>query len=625
MLNSTQLRVCSAIFVLMAAMSVAAPASAQEIVVEASLDDPTDDNPAVAKVLGPDRLELSGSVSVTEDLSLLPGLVAFENGGPGGGSYVAIRGGEPNFAIVTINGVRVDDPLNSSGGGFDFALLDPELVRSVAVISGPQSTTYGADALSGVIALELGAGEDGASFHAGIGSGERYRVGGAVGLVGDAGSLTIAAGYADSADINLGRTNKRANVMLVASPDLGSGMSLELFGLYATSDSEGFPEDSGGPELAVLRELEPREREQIALGGTFAAGLTSQITAQLRIGFSHSEFASNNPGIAPGDIDGVPPIVTDSRLERYEAVASLKYRSGNWLILEGGASYAREDGTSDGTLDFGFLIPTAFAIERDMPGLFVTAKAEPARGFELSAGMRVDWPESASARWTPRVGTAIALGQSGAFLIANYARGFKRPSLFALGFPLIANPDLEDERSESFDAGIAYGGPGDDLSLSATYFRNTFRDLVDFDPELFTNVNRAQVELEGVEIASTLRQGPVTARAALTYQTSEAQDGAILRFRPEWTGRLSVRWQLSEAIALSAHGQFSSGFNDSSVPTGFVRNRGFETLGLDASWAITDDIELFAALRNASGTRFERSVGFTEPGRNAFIGLRAQL
>ncbi len=35
-------------------------------------------------------------------------------------------------------------------------------------------------------------------------------------------------------------------------------------------------------------------------------------------------------------------------------------------------------------------------------------------------------------------------------------QGFKLPSLFALGFPLIANPDLLPERSRTSDAGLAW-------------------------------------------------------------------------------------------------------------------------------------------------------------------------
>lgn len=602
-----------------------------EIVVEATLDEPDRDSLGPAKALGPDRVNPPGAVSVTEALSLLPGLVAFEKGGAGAGSYVSIRGAEPNFALVTINGVRVDDPLNSSGGGFDFSLLEPALIQRIAIVSGPQSTAYGADALSGVIALDIGHGNrtNTVSTFAGIGSQGRHQLSGSLGLDGSSGSLTLAGGYSDSEDFEQGSTAQRYSVMIAASPQLGAELArdvrLDLFALLSGSDSLGFPEDSGGPDLAINRTLEPRERTQIALGGTLAAALAPQLTGQMRLGYSQSDFASISPGIAPGTLDGVPPIVTDSRFQRYEAVTSLTYRANTWLSLEAGGSYVAEDGTSAGTLDFGVLIPTDFALQRDMPGLFATLSADLPADAQLSAGLRVDWPEGASARWTPRVGASVPFGDSGARVFANYARGFKRPSLFALGFPLIANPDLNDERSEIFDAGIEYSLDTAGFTASATYFNATYRDLIDFDPALFTNVNRNRVSVDGVEAAITKNAGSVSAQAALTYQSTSSADAAQLRFRPDWTGRLSVRWQASSDLSLSAHGEFSSSFNDSSVPTGFVRNPGYETLAVDAEWAISQTIAVFAVIRNLTDADFERTIGFPEPGRNVFAGFKSRF
>lgn len=601
--------------------------NSDEIVVEATLDDPDNGTLGAAKVLGSERINPPGAVSITEALSLLPGVVAFEKGGAGAGSYVSIRGGEPNFALVTINGVRVDDPLNSSGGGFDFSLLDPALVQRVAVVSGPQSTAYGADALSGVIALDIGHGGRGnsVSTFAGVGSKGRHQLSGSLGLDGRSGSITLAGGYSDSEDFEAGSSVERYSVMLAASPELGSDVSLDLFALASGSDSLGFPEDSGGPDLAVNRILEPRDRTQFAVGGTLAATLAPDLKGQMRVGFSQSDFASVSPGIAPGALDGVPPIVTDSRFQRYEAVTSLTYRASTWLSLEAGGSYVAEDGTSTGILDFGVLIPTDFTLQRDMPGIFATVTADLPANAQLSAGLRVDWPEGASARWTPRIGASMPLGDSGARLFANYARGFKRPSLFALGFPLIANPDLADERSETFDAGFEYALDTDGLTASATYFNATYRDLIDFDPALFTNVNRNRVSVDGIEAAITKTTGSVSTRAALTYQSTSSADGAQLRFRPDWTGRLSVRWQATTDIAISAHGEFTSGFNDSSVPTGFIRNPGFETLAADAEWAVSNVITIFGAVRNLTDADFERTVGFPEPGRNVFVGVKSSF
>jgi outer membrane receptor protein involved in Fe transport len=95
------------------------------------------------------------AVDIRDLLDRMPGVRAASTAGAGGTSFVSIRGAEPNFAQVTIDGVRVSNPSNSAGGGFDFAQLDPSAIRSVAIVPGSRSAVYGADALSGVIAVEL--------------------------------------------------------------------------------------------------------------------------------------------------------------------------------------------------------------------------------------------------------------------------------------------------------------------------------------------------------------------------------------------------------------------------------------------------------------------------------------
>jgi len=604
-----------------------APDSESEIVVSATLNDPATTLDQTLKTLDGRELNAFAPVSVLENLSLLPGVVAFEKGGVGGGSYVSIRGGEPNFALVVINGVRVDDPLNSSGGGFDFSQLYPALVSQLDLISGPQSTIYGADALSGVISLKMGGGAAGSvvQAHGGLGADGRYEMGSAFGLNGNAGSFAGAFGHSDTGDLLKGSTNTRHSAMIAASPNISEGFALDLFGLFADGTSEGFPEDSGGPRLAANSALETRERQQIALGGTFAAQLSTVLTAQVRGGFSRSDFEAVSPGIAPGVIDGVPPISTDSAFKRYEVVGSLTWQANRWLSLVSGATIAEETGKSVGEIDFGAVIPTEFSISRNMPGVFATATAIAPGGVSASAGLRVDWPEGGKERWTPRIGASVPIAQTGASFVANFAKGFKRPSLFALGYPLIANPNLEDERSETIDIGVQFDQNRSGLAGSVVLFQSIYRNLIDFEPTLFTNVNRNKVRVEGVEIAVSKTIGKITGRGALRHLSAKSDDGAALRYRPKWTGRMALLWQLNDAFAFGLDAEFSDSFNDASVPTGLVRNDSFATIAIQAEWAISEHLELFGTIRNLTDANFERSVGFLEPGRNVFVGIRTEL
>jgi outer membrane cobalamin receptor len=597
-----------------------------EIVVTARLDDPAAGSVGSARSLEREDLAAQAPVSLLEGLALLPGIDAFEKGGPGGGSYLALRGGEPNFTLVTINGVRVNDPMLSSGGGFDFPLLAPGDVSRVDVLTGPWSTAYGADALSGVVNLLLGdpASGPGASARIGVGSGGRFEIGGRAHLSGKAGSRTLAGSHRDTDDLLKGATNRSQSVLLAASPVIGQAVSLDLFGLYAHSEGSGFPEDSGGPRLALIRDPERREREQAVLGASLRAAMASGLTGQLRLGYSRSTLDSASPGIAPGVLDGVPPIASDSRFERFEAVAALDWTPRETLAFGIGASLVHESGRSEGSVDFGAPIPTSYSLSRSLPGLFVTA-ALVLPQVELRAGLRADFPESGNARITPRAGVSVPLGQSGLRITANYAQGFKQPSLFALGFPLIANPDLLPERSRTMDAGLAWASGDGTAQASITAFRSVYRDLIDFDPERFTNVNRSRVRAEGVELAASGRTGPFRLVGSVTYMDAASADGAPLRFRPKWKGAAALEWQASEALSLRLDGRFWGSFTDSSVPTGFVRVDGHATLDLEASWRLSSSLAISASLRNLADERFERTVGTPEPGRNVFVSLTGAL
>lgn len=607
-----------------------APAQAKaddgSIIVVARLDDPAAGAAGGVRTIDREDLDRPAPLSLLESLTLLPGIDAFEKGGLGGGSYLALRGSEPNFALVTINGVRVNDPMQSAGGSFDFSLLGPDDADQVDVLSGPWSTAYGADALAGVVSLRIDAPrESGATARMGFGSGERWELGGRASLTGKTGSLTLAASARDTGDLLKGATSEGQSAMFAASPELGAGLLLDLFGLYSRSKGSGFPEDSGGPELAVIRDPELRGREQVALGATVRVQLAESLAGQFRAGFSRSSFQSDSPGIAPSVLDGVPAIASDSIFKRFEGVASVDWSPRTELALSLGASLVHEDGTSDGTVDFGGPIPTAFSLSRTLPGLFATAALLLPQGIELRTGLRADFPESGKARITPRAGIGVPLGQTGLRLTASYAQGFKQPSLYALGFPLIANPDLLPERSRTMDAGLAWTSQDKSWQASATAYRSVYRDLIDFEPELFTNVNRDKVTAKGFEFTASGRQGDFRLVASLTYLDTRSADGAALRFRPEWKGAIAAEWQASEKLFLRLDGRFSSGFKDSSVPTGLIRMQGFATLDAQASFRLTDNLELRTALRNLANERYFRTVGTPEPGRTVFVSLHGSL
>ena len=69
------------------------------------------------------------------------------SGGRGALTSVFPRGGESDYTLVLVDGVRA----NAFGGGFDFSLLPFGDVAQVEVVRGPQSALFGSDAIGGIV------------------------------------------------------------------------------------------------------------------------------------------------------------------------------------------------------------------------------------------------------------------------------------------------------------------------------------------------------------------------------------------------------------------------------------------------------------------------------------------
>lgn len=125
-----------------------------DIVVTGTLiKNPNLERSAPVNVTTSDEIELQQTNVAEEILREIPGVVpsigSAVNNGNGGASFVNLRGLGSNRNIVLIDGSRlVPAELN---GRFDLNNIPLALVERVDVLTGGASTTYGADAISGVV------------------------------------------------------------------------------------------------------------------------------------------------------------------------------------------------------------------------------------------------------------------------------------------------------------------------------------------------------------------------------------------------------------------------------------------------------------------------------------------
>lgn len=629
-------RACTAVLVLLSYcapnLSLAAENQTQieELIVSASLL-PTDRAKLSSSVslLTAEEIARRNPVSVVDLLRGIEGVQISQPGGRGGVTSLYLRGGESNFTSVFIDGVKVNNPNNTRGGSFDFATLDLGNIERVEIIRGPQSAIYGSDALSGVvnfisrkatqdeIKLRLEAGESG--FSRTVASGSK--------MLSSQHQLSIGAARNKDSNSQSGGDFELTSVwanLRGESKDQTAKYHLSI----STADSEQsrFPDDSGGGTLAQIRTLDRGTSDDEQASFRLHKKWGPSWDSQLLLTHYEREELSDSPGVTEGIRDPVPANRFDSNLTRRYFQFSNRFTSNKYLMTFG-ADFQREEASSSGEVLFApnFALPSQYEIDRSIAGVFIDGNYAVSEGLELLASLRYDDPDDASSRLSPSVGIINNFSDGKTEMRANWSKGFKLPSFFALASPLVGNPDLREEEVTSLDVEFSHQ-LSNTTELTLALFNSDYEDLVDFDSEAFTNVNRSEVNIRGAETAIELGiSSQLWINAFVTYQDIDIKSGGRLRQRPDWQSGIELNYQPSEKFQV--YGRFTevgSSF-DSSIPTGDSELNSYSRVDVSASWKLSESLRIDAAVDNLLDEDYFEAIGFQALGRRARLALEWRI
>jgi vitamin B12 transporter len=546
-------------------------------------------------VIDREAIEASGARTVGDLLRLAPG-VSLTTNGRGGFSAAQIRAGEPNFTLVLLDGVPLNDSTYQVGDVFNLEGLPTAGIERIEIVRGPLSSFYGSTGLAGAVHIITRDG-DGPEAQAELSAGDASFLRGTGTVSGKDWSVTAL--WEEEAERIAEERFEQAGGL--ASLTRGN---LELKARGAWWEGDDYPDASGGPVYGD-GELRRSDHEELSLAAGLSLGERHRLDASV---YRHAMDRES-----PAVLFAVPDAIEETRFTRTRLGWASVLRSSEALRWSAGVDVQREQGENESILA-GF-ITGDYEITRTLPGAYTELIA--GRGdwtFEL--GSRIDLPEDNAAQWSPRLGIARQIGK--ARLRASAGRAWKLPSFFALASPpeLGGNPDLRPETVLGGDMGIEW------REASLTFFYNRFENLVDFDFESFLHLNRSEVETRGVE--GTWGWKPrdgISLRASTTWQEFESE--ADLRHRPKWTGSLQARWQPIEALTLDLDAQAVSHFFDRQIPVEDRRTvDGYELLGMGAAWRFVEAWELRLRLDNLLDERYETLIGFPGPERSVRAGLR---
>ena len=589
--------------------------------------------PASVTVITKEQIEPKQKTSVTELLRQVPGLHIDQAGARGSVSSVYLRGGDPNYTVVLIDGVKVNDPTNSRGGSFDFSTLNVDNIERIEIVRGPLSSIYGSDAMAGVINIITHQGTDESVSNLKLSGG---RFGDYRSLVQTRGRLdrvnySLSGSYLDNGEPVEG--SNFVNKTFSANFDILLSDTAEIRSMlrYVDSHLESFPDDSGGPNFAVLRKAEERDVKEFVLGSEISRFLLSPWHATIHAGFYDRQENTDSPGIAPGARDplGIPPHTSETQYRRYTAGLRNLFLVNQGMRLSIGVDVQSEEGISRGSLSLdGGEVPTSFDLKRNLWASFVEAQYRLPAGPLLQLGARLDMPEGFDAELSPRVGVSYKYPAFHTTLHASWGEGFKLPSFFALSHPIVGNPDLETEKSHGFEVGVIQPVWGGRLSVSATYFANRFKGAIDFQegpPPVL--VNRSEITTEGIEMTLNAKAAAnLDLVSHATYVKADIQGtDEELRNRPQWRGGFAVQWRPLSGLVLNLDALYVGRVLDSSIPTDDRELDAYIRVDIAITWNAGPAWQYFLTVDNLFDADYEEAVGFPAPGISPHIGLKARF
>jgi outer membrane cobalamin receptor len=631
------------------------PSIEQQIVVTATRTEvPAAQVASTVTVLSGEALRSEGSFLLADALRRVPGLIVAQGGPAGQLASVFIRGGESDYTKVLIDGIAVNEP----GGAFNFGTISTLGIDRIEIVRGPQSALFGSDAIAGVIQIftrrgekETGPAKPGFSLEGGTFS--TFRYGGA--LHGGGASWDYMAAFS--------RLDTDGHVR---NGSFNSATAAGNFGYRPTSNTElravlrTEAGRTGVPGQWAFHRPEDDEhfrRRDVAAGFTLTHDATVAWTQKLQYSINDSRQLSIDPGDSGSFVSSYGSIqapftshdsafqtLNDTRRQRLSYQSTLILPHGH--VLSAGADYEHETGVV-GDPDSGPLHAV-----RNNAGAFLQDEWGWRNRFFATAGARLEHNASFGFFAAPRVSLAAHLRRpSGADYFgvtkvkASFGLGIKEPTLvesFSDSPFFRGNPNLQPERSISFDAGVEQYIDAGRGVLEINYFENRFRDQIGFAITDFTTF-----EGSFFNIGKTLARG---IEAQLQHEIGDSWDvvcgytfthsrvvessndfdpvfaaGQELLRRPRHAGHVDLRWSPGRwtlgASALLIGNRADSDF----AGLGLTRNAGYELVNVMASYRISREFSLYGVIHNILNQEYMEILGFPAMRAHFRIGLRAGL
>lgn len=623
----------STILFLTVSLSIFADDQLPPISVSASRTDiPVEQVSGALTIISKEQIEKRNAIFVSDILQGVPGVNVSRSGGSGAFTQVRLRGAEANHVLVLIDGIEVNDP--ASGSEFNFAHLPANNIERIEILRGPQSALWGSDALGGVINITTSKAHEGKKFTAktSYGPDSTYEGGLNFSYGNETFDSAFGGNFIDSKGINIANAGSERdgydNITLHFNSALHLFENIEL-GMNARYTNATNEFDSGF--ASPIDSFAKTDVEQIyARAFLKASFFNDQWTHQ---------FDSSLTDTSNDNVDGVFNSFTRTEgvKEKFSYQTSIHFATSHTFLSQQSLTVLVEREQE------------RFRQRFDLPnqrqqitnyGYVFEYRTRIADHLNVNAALRMDNNEDFEDQHSVRAGANYTFPDTETRIYTSYATGAKNPTFTELfGFAptsFIGNPDLEVERSESFEIGLSQSIYNRRLQIDLALF---WEDLIDEIQTVFlpsfesTTINsESRSERNGLELSirhqlsdSLFLSGSFTYIDASQPDNLGSNQTEVRRPKNQWSGQLNYRF-LSRKANLNISVDHVGDRRDNDFDT-------FERVTLDdytridmaLDYQLHSHIKLFAQIRNLLDEEYEEVFGFETEEFSGLAGIEVIL
>jgi len=575
---------------------------------------------------------------ISDVLVNAPGLGLSHNGGPGKLTQLRIRGAESNHTQVVIDGIEANDI--AQGYEFDFAHLSSCGIERIEIMRGPQSSLWGSDALSGVVSVESKRGQGPFSIESNISLGSYQTRQNCTGIraANQQHAIALFGSYYDTQGTNISRlgsekdayNNKSISLRYDFEPSDNFSMKFTTRHNDITSDTDDFAHNPDWSQSLVDANRENQITQNYA-----------RLSANLN---SFSGLINHQLGFA----------MTDTNNKIYDEGSKISSNLGEKMKLDYQASLFVDTDITEHVLTFAHEREyddykqrgTDFTYgnpNQDQEVQTISYIAEYRLGlFDhlfLTGGLRKDDNDDFDNSNSHRFSAMYTPNQSRTRFHIVHSTGVKNPTFIErFGFfsdtsQFIGNPDLQPERSQSWELGLHHQLTPK-LNLSGVYFnaklKNEINGYVASDePGVYTANNLdGNSHRKGVELsinAQPFERLNINANYS-HIDSKQPSSGETRELRvPKNTANLVADFVV---IPEKTHFNLKLNYvgeqidNDFGVSPSERRTLDdYLLISLAASYKIHRNLSIEGRIENLLDENYEDVIGYVTQGRRGFVGI----